>query len=295
MAERKQMIFQVDSPEVLNGFDTDNYSIEYSENKEAQKDFCVIYFSSNEIYYPNTSQAFEYSILKRDKYEWQRNRLPQAHKHIFIRDIRKQWYIGGINSRMDNPLKLTEFLKKETDGFRVFCVGSSAGGFAAILFGSLLKVDRVYAFNAQLNLNVTLERSDSNTDPILHEKATDNEYNIFYDVSKELNQHTDYYYFQSCHSEIDTEQYNNISPKAQEQLSIIRFKTSNHGFPFLRVNLPYVLAFDKIKLNSFVDKTYHPLRFSINLIGVKSTLQFVFKAVWDRYNKKRLESKMKRN
>ena len=295
MEKEKQLIFQIESPDVLKVFQTDNYDIEYNDSDKVEDDLCVIYFSSNEIYYPNTNQAFDYSIIKRNKYEWQRNRLTQAHKHIFIRDIRKQWYIGGINSRINSPLKLSEFLKKETDGYRVFCVGSSAGGFAAILFGSLLKVDRVYAFNAQLNLNVTLKRSNRITDPILHEKATDNECNIFYDLSKELNQHTDYYYFQSCHSEIDTEQYNSISPKAQELLNIIRFKTSNHGFPFLRVNLPYVLAFDKIKLNSFVDKTYHPLMFSINLIGVKSTFQFVFKAVWDRYNKKRLESKMKRN
>jgi len=292
MVKVKQLIFQIESPEVLKAFATDNYDIEYIDSHQVEDDLCVIYFSSNEIYYPNTSQAFDYSIVQRDKYEWKRNKLPQARKHIFIRDIQKQWYIGGINVKLDSPIKLLEFLKIETDGYRVFTLGSSAGGYAAVLFGSLLNADRVYAFNAQLNLNITKKKSNPLTDPILFEKAMDKHLNHYFDLSNYITKGTDYYYFQSCRSQMDIEQYDGISIEAQKNLKIIRLQTSNHGFPFLRINLSQVLMFTPIELDQYVNKTFHPILFSSRLIGVIPTISFVLKALSDRYKKKRLESKL---
>ena len=59
------MIFQIDSPTVKEAFKLDNYTIEYAEENDLiESDLCVIYFSSNEIYYPNTIKSFEYSIIK---------------------------------------------------------------------------------------------------------------------------------------------------------------------------------------------------------------------------------------
>jgi hypothetical protein len=293
MDKEKPFIFQVDSPAVLKAFDTTNYCIEYNSSAACDSNLCVIYFSSNEIYYPNTLKSFEYSIIERDKYEWKRNRLSIAGKHIFIRDIRKQWYIGGINSKLDTPLKLAEFLEKETAGYKVFTIGSSAGGFAAILFGSLLQVDRVYAFNSQLNLGVTMESSNSLVDPILFDKVNDDVLKPYFDLSNFITDSIDYYYFQSCNSKMDVEQYLSIRPLAKKQIKIIRFKTSNHGFPFLRINLPYILAFDKNSLDALVDKTFNLILFSIRLIGFIATIQFVIKAIIDRFQKKRIEAILK--
>lgn len=294
MDKKKQLIFQIDSPEVLEAFLADNYDIEYEYSDQVEDDLCAIYFSSNEIYYPNSSQAFNYSIIQRDKYEWKRNKLPKARKHIFIRDIRKQWYIGGINKDIDDPIKLLEFLKKETAGYRVFTIGSSAGGYAATLFGSLLNANRVYAFNAQFNLNITKKSSNPSIDPILFKKALDKHLNVYFDLSSYFNKHTDYYYFQSCRSQMDLDQYFGISEDAKKQLKTIRIQTSNHGFPFLRVNLPYILAFDKKKLELLVNKKFHPILFSIRLIGILPTFQFVFKALRERFNKKQLEARMRK-
>lgn len=295
MDKEKQLIFQIESPAVLQAFAADNYDIEYNNSDQTEDDLCVLYFSSNEIYYPNTIQAFDYSIIQRDKYEWKRNKLPQARKHIFIRDIRKQWYIGGINATLDSPIKLLEFLKAETSGYRIFTIGSSAGGYAAVLFGSLLNANRVYAFNAQLNLNITMKGSNSLTDPILFEKVKEDHLNTYFDLSNYFTSITDYYYFQSCGSQMDIEQYQAISLEAQKKIKIIRFRTSNHGFPFLRINLPYILAFGTNELAQFVSKTYNPIIFSIRLIGVQPTVTFVIKALTDRYKKKRLEVSLKNN
>jgi hypothetical protein len=294
MDKNEPFIFQIDSPAVLKAFDTDNYCIEYNTGKDCDSNLCVIYFSSNEIYFPNTLKSFNYSIIERDKYEWKKNRLSNAGKHIFIRDIRKQWYIGGINSTLYTALKLADFLKSETTGYKVYTIGSSAGGFAAILFGSLLKVNRVYAFNSQLNLLVTMQSSSSLVDPILFDKVKDKEIQTFFDLSNFITDGVDYYYFQSCHSKMDIMQYKSVNRLAKTKIKIIRFKTSNHGFPFLRINLPYILAFDKNSLDALANRTFHLIPFSIRLIGFTATIRFVLKAIVDRYQKKRIEASLKK-
>jgi len=295
MVKERQLIFQIESPAVLKAFTADNYSVEYTNDSDLiETDLCVLYFSSNEIYYPNTIQAFDYSIIQRDKYEWKRNKFPKAQKHIFIRDIRKQWYLGGINANLDNPVKLLDFLKNETAGYRVITIGSSAGGYGALLFGSLLKCERIYAFNAQLNLNLTMKNSNAVTDPILFEKANDDTWKDYFDLSNFISPTTDNYYFQSCRSQMDIEQYQGINVDAQKNLKIIRLKTSNHGFPFLRINLPNVLAFTPNELGKYVNKTFHPVSFSVRLIGIVPTVTFVLKALKDRYQKKQLEASLKK-
>ncbi len=290
MAKEKKLIFQIDSAAVLKAFTLDNYRIEYTNEKDlVASDLCVIYFSSNEIYYPNTIQAFDYSIIQRDKYEWKRNKFPTAKKHIFIRDIQKQWYLGGINATLNSPIKLLEFLKIETAGYRIFTIGSSAGGYAAILFGSLLKANRVYAFNAQLNLNLIIKKSNAITDPILFEKVNDVDWKNYYDLSNFLTKATQYYYFQSCFSQMDLDQYDSIKLDKKNHVNLIQFKTSNHGFPFLRINLPYILKFNELELNKLVNKKFNLIVFSTNIIGLYSTMKFVINILIDKYKKNRLE------
>ena len=293
MDSEKPFIFQIDSPAVQKAFDADNYCIEYTNNADGDANLCVIYFSSNEIYYPNTLRSFEYSILERDKYEWKRNKHPKAGKNIFIRDIRKQWYIGGINSKLNTPTQLVDFLKKETAGYTIYTIGSSAGGYAAILYGSLLAANRVYAFNAQLNLKQTMKSSTAVVDPILFDKVNETLFEPYFDLSNFIADAIDYYYFQSCYSKMDVNQYQSISSVAQKQLKIIRFKTSNHGFPFLRINLPYILAFDKNSLDALANKTFNLVLFSARLIGFRATMQFVLKAIVDRLQKKRIEARLR--
>ena len=67
-----------------------------------------------------------------------------------------------------------------------------------------------------------------------------------------------------------------------------------HGFPFLRINLPYILAFDKNSLDALVNKTFNLIRFSIRLIGFRVTVQFVVKAIVERFQKKRVEASLKK-
>ena len=93
-----------------------------------------------------------------------------------------------------------------------------------------------------------MKNSSPLIDPILFAKHENLDFSQFYDLSNFLTEKTDNYYFQSSKSKIDVEQFNGIKIEVQNKLKIIRFQTSNHGFPFLRINLKNVLAFSKDEL-----------------------------------------------
>ncbi|MBP6054923.1 MAG: hypothetical protein KA527_04725 [Cytophagaceae bacterium] len=287
MAEK--VIFQIHSTSVISEYKKANYRIEYADgDSKFESDLCAIYFSSHDIYYPNTYDAFHLSIVQNDKYEWRNSKVSNAQKHIFVRDIHKQWYLTGINETINNPQKLYEFLKTETEGFRIICLGSSAGGYAALLYGNLLNCERVFSFNPQLDLRIIKESSNPFKDPVLFENFNDIG---FFEISKFLNSITANYYFQSCNSTIDLAQFESVNRDTKKKLRIIRFKTSNHGFPFLRINVKHILSLSTDELDKLVGEFFHPFAFSVKLIGLISTLKFLLMALGGRFKKKLLEFK----
>lgn len=73
---------------------------------------------------------------------------------LFYIDDHQDWYqqgIKGITKSIDETVSHIRHLTKNYD--KIICIGSSSGGYAAILFGSLLDVDTVLTFNAQTYLN----------------------------------------------------------------------------------------------------------------------------------------------
>ena len=71
---------------------------------------------------------------------------------LYIRN-RRGWYLGELKGIGENINHTVAFLKDEFTKYdKVYCVGGSAGGYASLLFGSLLSVDRVLALNAQTDL-----------------------------------------------------------------------------------------------------------------------------------------------
>ena len=72
-----------------------------------------------------------------------------AEKHFYL-DIYSKWYHKGIVGLSDNIDGTVKYLEEQIKGFtNVIFIGSSAGGYAAILFGSLLNIDTVIAFKPQ--------------------------------------------------------------------------------------------------------------------------------------------------
>ena len=70
---------------------------------------------------------------------------------LFIKDLHQIWYHGGINGNGE----ISEFLDiiKEilnNNNFKsIYTIGSSAGGYASILFGCLLKAHKAIAIDPQ--------------------------------------------------------------------------------------------------------------------------------------------------
>ena len=76
---------------------------------------------------------------------------------LFLRN-QQQWYLGGLNGMGKNINHTSAFLKKEFSNYdKVLCIGASAGGYASLLFGSLLNVDVVIAINPQTDLKYCID------------------------------------------------------------------------------------------------------------------------------------------
>jgi hypothetical protein len=75
---------------------------------------------------------------------------------LYLRNI-KQWYLGGLTGIGENINHTIAFLKKECMIYdKVICHGNSAGGFASLLFGSLLKVNHIVTVDPQTDLEYCL-------------------------------------------------------------------------------------------------------------------------------------------
>jgi predicted esterase YcpF (UPF0227 family) len=73
---------------------------------------------------------------------------------LFLKDDNLAWYNQGIVGISTDVHTTAEYLRKKIQSYkRVMFIGSSAGGYAAILFGSLLRVNMVVAFRPQTKLN----------------------------------------------------------------------------------------------------------------------------------------------
>jgi len=156
-------VFQVDHPLVRQAYRGDNHKIVFDDTRP--KEICALYFSSNNIYFPNDESVFRKRIVEADAYEWYRTRVRAAHKHVFLRDVFKQWYLTGLNDKVSTPEALLEFLRAQTEGYRVVALGSSAGGYAAVLYGSLLGAERILSFNGQMELDSLLASSVPEINP----------------------------------------------------------------------------------------------------------------------------------
>lgn len=275
-------VFQTDS-EIVNKVyqEQDNYLIE--TNEKGDKEWCAIYFCSHDIYYPNIEEIFRKRIIQKNFFEWYHSRITKASKHIFIRDVFKQWYLAGINKSINTPEKLTDFLRKETLEYKIVTIGSSAGGYAAILYGSLLSAEYVLAFNARFEIYSVLKNSTENINPLAFRLKDQRQ--KFFDLNPLINDTTKYFYFFSKKSQLDIIQKKHL--KEKDNIYIICFNTNHHGIPFLKVALPKVVNLNTNKLGEFTKNSHSPIGFTIQMVGLRRTLSGLIKQIKQAYQKRR--------
>ena len=71
---------------------------------------------------------------------------------IFLRDFHQVWYQKGVDSELDHIDKLIARLKEiisQNNYDKICFIGNSMGGYAAILFGTILNIDTVISFAPQ--------------------------------------------------------------------------------------------------------------------------------------------------
>jgi hypothetical protein len=76
------------------------------------------------------------------------NNLPV--KRVFIRDLRKIFYLRGLPGISDDLIGIRDYLQdiRERESIeKLVIVGGSAGGYAALLMGWLMAADEVYVFS----------------------------------------------------------------------------------------------------------------------------------------------------
>ncbi len=265
----------------------DNYRIEYSDNNQAS-DYCAIYFSSHDIYFPNNDASFNNSIFLKDHYEWCHCRIQKALKHIFLRDVHKQWFLSGINAKINSAEKLLAFLKSETDGMKVITIGSSAGGYAAIRFGEQLHAEQVLAFSPRLNFGYLLEH-EWDTNPIARNFKLSQ-----IDLLKTLSfKNSNVYAFYPIKSKLDQIQIDELKkmslyPVTEDKdikLNIIPIATAHHGIPFPKAALQTVINSPMSKLDKHAGLPVSPFKFAADFIGWRKTIYGVYSQLYNGIRK----------
>lgn len=282
---KQEYVFQVDSDTVQEVYKyKDNYLVEYDESA-SDRDTCAVYFSSNDIYFPNTEEVFGKRIKEKNFFEWYKCRISNTYKHIFVRDVFKQWYLAGVNAKTNNIDALAAWLKNETEGCsRIEMIGSSAGAYAAILFGSILGASRVMAFNPQFVLSTLLDRSSESVNPLVF-RMRDGKYRMYYDIRPYINKLVPIYYFYSNRSKWDMEQHALLGKV--DSVCEIAFDSAHHGIPFLKVALPVVINASDNALRNYSQKVHNPVLFTLGRVGIRKTVKGFISQVYQAYKKRR--------
>lgn len=100
---------------------------------------------------------------------------------IFYVDLYQVWYHKGLQGITNNIPETSEYLKKIVVNYeQVVFMGTSSGGYAAILFGSLCNVSNVIAFKPQTIVKNPIDQKYQNIKPYINNGT---QYLIYADLS----------------------------------------------------------------------------------------------------------------
>ena len=133
----------------------DNFKVEDISNDVNKPVY--IFFTGHGLFFPTTIEMFRSKVIENNRFEWENiargtGVQSKARRIIYIRDVYKNWCINGINSKVNTREKLVEMLKDLAENREIITVGSSAGGYMAVLYGCLLNAKAIYTFSPQISL-----------------------------------------------------------------------------------------------------------------------------------------------
>ncbi|WP_432467996.1 hypothetical protein [Agarivorans sp. Z349TD_8] len=227
---------------------------------------CLVCFSSNAIFFPHTNENLHKLILS-DYYEWERVvDKAKFEKLIFIRDIYKQWYLNGINESVASVEALGKLIKYHTQGLECTYVGSSAGGYAAVMFGEICGADKIFSFSGQFELS---REASMVKNPILASAYT-NDFD-YVSVSKEV------FYFYPAHSEDD--KYQAKSVEKNGKVITVKINDDFHGIPIYPFSLKKILQLELKDVRRLSERQHNKLIISLSFITWRDLFIFSYKRI----------------
>jgi hypothetical protein len=103
-------------------------------------------------------------------------------KRLFVRDLHQAWYHRGMPGHGTTLMSVADSLRelvRSHEVERLVVTGNSAGGYAALVFGTLLRADVVLCFAPQTILDAGVlaaigdHRWDAHLEPLVREGALD--------------------------------------------------------------------------------------------------------------------------
>lgn len=256
-----------------------------------QSDLCLVFFSSHNIYYPNTEESFIYSIFMKERYEWMNTAcnplvMNRVGRIIFVRDVYKQFYVTGINSSCDTIKKTIDYLREQTQHYRVITFGSSAGGYMAMTVGMALGAEYIVNNSGDFDISQKLHLESG-----LVKQAYNNEENKPYLNLKELlnRNNIPIYYFMAGKNEDECIQYEQVKDIAC--IKCIRFCEKKHATTVFPGNWAALLLNPEIieqlyllqhgKMLKKINVLYRTLPFSkASRIFVHEIKEFMKRRLW---------------
>ena len=106
----------------------------------------IISFAGNAVVYGGVPQLEFVNSL---------NKIYPKCDKLFYLDKTSRVYINGIQTISKSIEETTQYISSKIKDYKKVCfIGTSAGGYASILYGSLLNIDYVLAFKPQTNLEI---------------------------------------------------------------------------------------------------------------------------------------------
>ena len=142
----------------------DNFKVEDISNDVNKPVY--IFFTGHGLFFPTTIEMFRSKVIENNRFEWENiargtGVQSKASRIIYIRDVYKNWCINGINSKVNTREKLVEMLKDLAENREIITVGSSAGGYMAVLYGRgnrvPIKIMRLRMILKQINPDSVIE------------------------------------------------------------------------------------------------------------------------------------------
>jgi hypothetical protein len=92
------------------------------------------------------------SFGKAKPLEFMQSTAHLPYHRLFVKDVGRCWHLGGSRDKFEKILDVVQGMKLYHGTEYTHLVGSSSGGFGALLMGHLLKADRVDAFGPQTTI-----------------------------------------------------------------------------------------------------------------------------------------------